>query len=263
MGDSNINVISSFLLIAIIIGVGIMLGNSAMAGEKTEIYYDFNNFDLANNTDIDVVTNDNNAYNSLMVEGNFTLNNTIKQIIDFEQNLSGVNEYIIDIQIDFTGLNDTLTEGIWFGWSMESKTFENNISDLNYANIDSEGISFNRFRSTLTAEELSLEIAGALNFDREALSAGIYTAKYTINTDSMYMLETATYDFVDSTKTDLEGTSFTMLSDYFSNPINLGSNGNFAFLIENQGNGQDNVLTENVSYSIDYIKLSYNEVVVE
>lgn len=244
----NIDVISSFLLILVILGVGIYASNQSLTGDKTEVYYDFQDLDLLNVTGVEVI--ENQDYNSLVFsEGFETLNGNQNLLFStiFGEDLTNVSEYFIEFQYDISNVSESTLN---LATSLEFL----NSSELSFETIQD---SYNSIgvRRINTSETTQLTGNTGLVNGRDELVSGVLKVTLRVNTKDDFIVGTFDFKATEEEENNLYYTNVIRISDEIETMVE-NAEMNFGFGL---GITEKNLIATNNTFSIDYIKLSFNE----
>lgn len=243
----NIDIMSSFLLILVILGVGIFASSQSLVSSDVTTYYDFHKLDLLNVTGVNV--NDSQDYNSLVFSNGFDTSNSssdIKFQSDFGVNLTNVSEYTIEVQYDLSNINNSNLD-----------TF----SSLDSVNLSDSIINLQNNRNEITLRKgfdiSTTQLTGNsdLIHGRDDLGKGILTETFRVNPNEDYIL--GTFDFVsdNDVANNIHYTNLIKISDEITNLVD-NAKMNFGIGV---GSSFETGILGNDTFSINYIKLSYTK----
>ncbi len=254
MAKADFNVISAFLLIAVIIGASIVLGNKVMTGDTKEIYADFYSLDTISVSNMDVIEN-SDEYNSLQLTSGFnTANESYEYRISFGDNLnfSDVNEYTIEMSVNYSDLVEGDYVNIMTSFdNLIDTTYNGSLIDM--YNNEVGVVDVLRNAGDGANVQLSDYMLGRFESDSDIMIS------YKINTENRYIIKT-----VESKTANLKQVAFSTFDD-LAEEFNVLNNGelviSFADILAETM--QNNLVSENASVTIDYIKLKYEEPVAQ
>lgn len=259
------NIIILVVAIALVM-VGLNAGNvqDTLFGNNEEIYYDFNQLDLLNQSGLEVITNNSKVYNSLKISSGMN-NKTFTVVGDFG-NLTAkeLEEYSIEMKttmlkgdnttayvvLDFDPVND-----------INNLTNYNSINSVNYY-VGALQPTSSLYSTNFEIRESSNSYANVDNFVREyspkKLGAISGTLNIKFNNVAKYNIFRSEVDLLNTTKVDKTRTDFQYYSDeYFdtSDTNTVLPNAKFILSIEGHNNNFPINFGANDSMTIDYIKL--------
>lgn len=242
MAKSGSDFIIAMIVIIGLIAVGFAIGNDTFQSSKTEKYVDFYDLDLLNVSGYEVV--DASDHNSLKIDSTINASSVQGFILDFGEDLSNVTEYEIEMKVSYDSLVDG--DGMQMLFSADSQIEDTH--NLSYTFNPEEGVDV--FGDVLrnanggNSVQLSEELIGRFE------TSDSITLKFKYNTETGYLIKTATSG---------DGTSETAFEQF----SNIGD-GSFD-VMDNAKLGlyffddftTTNTLSENSTWTIDYVKLTY------
>jgi hypothetical protein len=259
MVDSKINTLTAFLLIVIVLGVGLYVGNASLTSDRQEIYYDWDsNIDLSLEDGVVIETLDDNSYKTITFNNEFNFSEDKEFRLTFEDglDLSNVTEFYIEygfsqvVEDNLTNFNFVLLDGGVID-------FDANGTILDYDRMVDGSIAESYFGQEWTLGEMTNDYFNYFTgngYGVERFDGGLNstTIKYKINTDDGFI---TLYKYVDGVNVDisvesLEETNLDLENFDFSELI-------FGLYNENTY-GFENNIVGNDTISIDYLKLTYN-----
>jgi len=104
------NTMTAFLLIAIIIGVGVFLGNASLTGEEKVIYYDWTtNTELNLETGVTILTNNSLDYNSIKFDSSYNISDN-EYRLNFGDDLNFSDIEKLEIEYQFSTNTNNISE---------------------------------------------------------------------------------------------------------------------------------------------------------
>lgn len=256
MVQKNMNFVVVILVIALLVGIGLITGNNIYQGSKTSIFYDFDNLDLLNVSNIEVVQT-TTEYNSLQFNENFnTSENPLILNLEWDNvDLTNVTEYEIEMKINIENLGNG--SGIHF-YNTMSKNLEevHNNSFVDMINTNSYETSLIRTPSFNQGGFL-----GQVQFTDMVLSRvenpSTFYVKYKFNTESKYVIESV-YD-EEKTYNNIALSTFESMSDDYENQFDVMNNAKIVLGLIDVSEFTNNVIGNESSWSVEYVKLTYSE----
>lgn len=241
------------LVIALLVGIGLITGNNIYQGSKTSIFYDFDNLDLLNISNVEVIQT-TTQYNSLQFNENFnTSENPLILNLEWDNvDLTNVTEYEIEMKINIENLGNGSSIHFYNTMSKNLEEVYNN-SFIDMVNAYSTETSLIRTGS--------LGFEGSIQFTDIVLSRvenpTTFYVKYKFNTENKYVIESV-YD-EDKTYNNVAFSTFETMSENYENLFDVMDNGKIVLGLINVDEYSNNVIGNESSWSVEYVKLTYTE----
>lgn len=121
---ANGNFISGIVLIGLVIAL-IFLVSQNSENKKTNVYYDFNDFDTLDLTGVEVLENENEEYNSLVINSDYVNSDgEINLLTNFNESLENGTNFVLEYQLDIT---ETRNSQIYLGTSMNGRFLDDGL----------------------------------------------------------------------------------------------------------------------------------------